>query len=396
MSALIRNTCRKYGAPIPADYAALFRKDTPGTVQEYFSILTDYRPTPLLSLGGVANAFGVRKVFYKDEGHRFGQQSFKALGGAYAVARLVHKFIEEKSGRKLGVERLLDRSTRSAVKEFRVACATDGNHGRSVAWGAYLLGCPCTIFLPAHVSVTRERVIRDLGADVIRVSGVYDDAVEEAARVAQEKGWQIVSDFAGTANNEITAYVMQGYTLMAHEIDNSLSRLGEEFSHLFVQGGCGGLAASMAAYFANILDPKPTFVTVEPERASCLLQSAQKDEISKIDVSKPTCMGLLECFEPSHMAWPILESTVDYFMEISEEAAIDASRHLLMPANWDPEIRTSPSGAAGLAGFMSVQRKPDLFKKLGLNRDSTVLIIGSEGDVEQQQNRRSVREFGSG
>jgi diaminopropionate ammonia-lyase len=396
MTTLIRNTCRKYATPIPADLAGLFRYDTPDIVFRYFSKLTDYRPTPLLSLGGLANALGVGKIFYKDEGHRFGQQSFKALGGAYAVTRLIHKLVEESLGREVGVEDLQDQNMNASVKDFRVACATDGNHGRSVAWGAHLLGCPCTIFLPGHVSGTREQVIRALGADIVRVPGVYDDAVAEAARVAERSGWQIVSDFATSANNEITAYVMQGYTLMAHEIATELGRLGETFSHLFIQGGCGGLAASMVAYFAGIMNPRPTFVTVEPERANCLLQSAQQDRLSKIDVSGPTCMGLLECFEPSHMAWPVIESTVDYFMEISDETAVEASRRLLMPSSGDPVIRTSPSGVAGLAGLVSVHRRQDVYEMLGLDENSSVLIIGSEGDVEHQQRRLLAREFGGG
>jgi len=379
---LIKNSCSAYGTLIPRLYASTIDRNAPIEARKYFSALSTYQPTPLLSLTRLAKALGVGNILYKDEGHRLGLQSFKALGGAYAVARLVHKHAEEKTGGRIPVAELLNKIIKEHAKELTVACATDGNHGRSVAWGAQLLGCPCVIFLHENVSKTREDAIAAFGARIIRVPGVYDDSFVEAARVSKRNGWHIVSDFATEPYHEVTSYVMQGYSLMVDEIITDLEAQDEKLSHIFVQGGCGGLAAAVAGHFSTRLDEKPTIIVVEPDRANCLLQSAEKTVITQIEVSEPTCMTMLECYEPSHMAWPILERTVEFFMDIPDPIALEASHLLVAPIDGDPVIHAGVSGAAGLAGLLAAHKDREFMETLGLGEASNVLIIGSEGAIE--------------
>ena len=368
--------------PVPAIYAATVSRQGALAARHYFEALFGYRPTPLLSLPGLARTLGVGKIHYKDEGQRLGLQSFKALGGAYAVARLVHAHVEAALGRKIAIEDLLKEDSRELASQLTVACATDGNHGRSVAWGAQRLGCSCVIFLHEHVSKLREDAIAAFGARIVRVPGVYDDSCEEAARVAAREGWKITSDFATEPYSEVTSWVMQGYGVMVDEILTELDASAETLSHLFVQGGCGGLAAAVAGQCEARLPTKPVVVVVEPDRASCLLTSAERQAITRIEVTQPTCMSMLECYEPSHMAWPILERTTDIFMEISDEAAGDASHRLVTPAAGDPTIRAGASGVAGLAGLIAGSADEAFRTAAGLDARARVLIIGSEGAIE--------------
>ena len=109
------------------------------------------------------------------------------------------------------------RSWRGAVRTLTVTCATDGNHGRAVAWGAQRWRCGCVIFVHTGVSQGRVDAIARYGADVRRVAGTYDDAVREAARQAEANGWFLVSDTSWPGYTEVPRRIMQGYRVMADE-----------------------------------------------------------------------------------------------------------------------------------------------------------------------------------
>jgi diaminopropionate ammonia-lyase len=378
----VRNVGAAFGAPIPATYAETLGRVGALEARRYFEELFGYQPTPMPSLAGLAAALGVARIHYKDEGYRLGLQSFKALGGAYAVARVVHRHLEKALGRKVSLAEMASGAVRRQAAALTVACATDGNHGRSVAWGAQRLGCSCVIFLHEHVSKLREDAIAAFGARIVRVPGVYDDSCVEATRISRREGWQVVSDFATEPYHEVTSWVMQGYGVMVDEILGALETRGEKLTHVFVQGGCGGLAAAVAGHCALRLPERPTVVVVEPERANCLLESARKGGIVRIGDSRPTCMSMLECYEPSHMAWPILERTSAVFMDIPDEAAVEASRRLAAPGGGDPVLRAGASGAAGVAGLVAASEDTEARKAAGLDAESCVLVIGSEGLIE--------------
>src|SRR5688572_10532206 len=209
-----------------------------------------YRPTPLVRLPGLARAAGIGELAYKDEGGRFGLGSFKALGGAYAVYRLLARMIAEKSGAaEPSVDDLLSGRHRALTRDITVASATDGNHGRSVAWGAKLFGCRCVIYIHASVSEGRRAAIAAYGAEVVRIKGNYDDSVQQCAEGAARKGWYVVSDTAYEGYWQIPCDVMQGYAVMAEEI---VRELREPPTHVFLQGGVGGLAAAVVARFWQV------------------------------------------------------------------------------------------------------------------------------------------------
>jgi len=229
-----------------------------------------YAPTPLLPISGLASALGLGAVHYKDEGQRFGLKSFKALGGAYAVLKVLRRELATRNIHIGGVTELLSADHQSVTSGITVCCATDGNHGRSVAWAAQMFGCRCVVYLHEGVSEGRANEIAAYGAQIRRVAGSYDDSVGVAANEAREQGWFVVSDTSWEGYEEVPAWVMQGYMVMAEEIagqwPGGLESHGSGPSHLFIQGGVGGLAAGVAGQFWRLLGAaRPRTVVVEPD-----------------------------------------------------------------------------------------------------------------------------------
>lgn len=318
-----------------------------------------YVPTPLVALPSLAASLSIAGLQYKDESGRFGLGSFKALGGAYAVAKLA--------------------AAAPDARKFTVTCATDGNHGRAVAWGAQRAGCRCVIFVHGGVSAGRVAAIEAYGAEVRRVEGNYDDSVREAARVAAESGWTVVSDTSYAGYSEIPGMVMQGYAVLVEEC----LQQGARPTHVFVQGGVGGLAAAVAAHLWERLGSRrPTLVVVEPDRADCLLRSAQAGEVRSVEGALDTIMAGLACGEPSLIAWEILRDAADAFMSIPDEAAMDAMRTLATPRDGDPVIIGGESGVAGLAGLLAAAADPKVRDRLQLGDGAHVLVVGTEGDTD--------------
>jgi diaminopropionate ammonia-lyase len=328
-----------------------------------------YAPTPMRSLPGLAAEAGVGAIHYKDEGPRFGLKSFKALGGGYAVSRLAE-------GRVRG--------------SMTVTCATDGNHGRAVAWGASAAGCRCVIFVHAGVSDARVEAIKAFGAEVRRVRGNYDDSVRQAAEVAAAEGWVVVSDTSYPGYDDVPRLVMQGYAVLAEE---ALAQLREPPTHVFVQGGVGGLAAAVGAHLWERLGlGRPRIVVVEPERADCLLRSAAAGEIRKVEGALDTVMAGLACGVPSLLAWAILRDVADAFVCIADEAALDTMRRLAYPVPGDPPIVGGESGVAGLAGLRIVARDGSARQQLELDGRSRVMVIGSESDTDPEFYARVIHD----
>ncbi len=287
-----------------------------------------YAPTPLLRLDGLAAALGIEELWYKDEAHRFHLGSFKALGGAYAVLRVLQREIAARGGGDVTSASLRGGAHAELSARITVTSATDGNHGRSVAWGAQMFGCACVIYIHEGVSQGREAAIAGFGAEVRRVPGSYDDSVRQAAADAARNGWHVVSDTSYDDYTEVPREVMQGYTVLAAEVAEQLPG-GTIPSHVFIQGGVGGLAAAVTAYdWWHWGEARPRTIVVEPARADCLYQSALADEPRHATGDLETVMAGLSCGEISVVAWPILADGVDAFLTIPDEAAIDAMRRL--------------------------------------------------------------------
>ena len=352
----------------------------------------------MISLPELAARLGVGSVTVKDEGQRLGLRSFKALGGAYAVIRLVMERTANCTGRNVGLEEL-PRSASGALvmsrgnqdsgsSEFRRAaasltftCATDGNHGQSVAAGARLVGSRAVIFVHEGVTQDRRDAIARFGAEIKVVPGSYDDAVTESARQAQAEGWTLLSDTTWPGYEEIPRWVMQGYTLITAEV---ASEIESPPTHVFLQAGVGGFAAALAHSMAGAWpNHVPKFIVVEPERAACLLASARAGKPVSAEVGEPTVMSMLECYEPSLLAWTLLEPLAYAFMSVDEADAIEAMRALAFPHGADRPVVAGESGAAGLAGLLVASREPDLRAALGLTNSSRVLLVNTESATDE-------------
>lgn len=346
-----------------------------------------YQATPLRALSKLAAAAGVADILYKDEADRFGLGSFKALGGAYAVFKLLRQAIRDRKGVTASSNDLTSGRYSDIAGAITVTCATDGNHGRSVAWGAQTFGCRCVIYVHATVSEGRCRAIESYGAEVRRVAGTYDDAVRRAAADAAAAGWFVVSDTSYPGYTDVPRDVMQGYSLMVEE---ALAR-GRAPSHVFVQGGVGGLAAGVCAYlWERFGAARPRFVVVEPDKADCLYRSAVAGQPTPAEGALDTVMAGLACGEVSILAWRILEAGTDAFMTITDEAAIDCMRLLAEGRGGDAPIVAGESAVAGLAGFLLASADAKSCQRLALGSDSVVLVFGTEGATDPDLYRRIV------
>ena len=342
-----------------------------------------YEPTPLHFLSEIANDSGVSLIAYKDENHRFSLKSFKALGGAYAVANLLIKKLNEQ-GIDAKSSDLIAGTYSEITSKITVCCATDGNHGRSVAWGAQKFGCNCEIYIHRNVSIGREEAIAKYGATVNRIKGNYDDSVHIAAEVAEAKGYYVVSDTSYEGYTDIPKDVMQGYTVM---VDESIKQMKEIPTHVFLQGGVGGFPAAVVSYLVESLDCPPIFVVVEPTNANCLFQSAVNGEPTVVHGDLDTVMAGLACGEVSLLAWSILESYVPHFLTIQDDSI---SKTMQLLANRDKPIIAGESAVAGLAGFLIAANDDTLKSKLMLNENSRILFFGTEGDTDETMYKHLV------
>jgi diaminopropionate ammonia-lyase len=360
----------------------------------------DYEATPLANLAGLAGKTGIASLYYKDEGVRFNLDSFKALGGAYATERLLTSIIAEQSAAKTpNVSDLIDGRYKEITSKVTVACATDGNHGRSVAWGAQMFGCKCVIYIHADVSEGRKQAIEAYGAEICRVTGNYDDSIKEIAVAAEENGWFIVSDTSYEGYLDVPRDVMQGYTVMVEEALNQLPD-GVLPTHVFIQGGVGGLAGAVCGHLWETLGAqRPRFVVVEPERADCLYESALHEKPMPATGDLETVMAGLACGEVSLIAWDILSTGADDFVTILDAMVGPTMCQLADGVGGDMPIVAGESAVAGLAVVLAAGEDKALADALGLGPASRVLIFGTEGasdpEIYQQLVGRSAEDVRS-
>ena len=340
----------------------------------------NYQATPLHSLNKLAEQLNLDQIWYKDESQRFGLKSFKALGGAYAVAIQLRRRIFEETGQAAPIEDLLGNKFDSIIKDIVISCATDGNHGRSVSWGCQMFGCPCIIYIHRDVSMARQQAMEELGAKVIRIDGNYDASVKQVYQDASSNGRIIVSDTSYPGYMEIPRDVALGYTVMLSE---AVSQMQQSVpTHVFIQAGVGGLAAAVCAYFWELWgEQRPRFIIVEPVNANCLQQSARAGKPVVVEGDLETLMAGLSCGEVSSLAWDILNSGANDFMTISEDAVASCMRLL---ANGDPSIEAGESAVAGIATAIAACEDKQMSETLGLNQSSRVFVIGTEGATDPE------------
>ena len=324
-----------------------------------------YSPTPLISLNKLSKELNLKNIFYKDENKRFDLKSFKALGGAYAVEKVT-----------------------KGNKDIVVATATAGNHGRSVAWGARRLGLKCKIFISEFVSEARGQAMTDLGADVIKVKGNYEQSLIECIKQSTDNNWQIVQDVAWKDYMLVPKYTMAGYSVMMKEIIDQIN--SEKITHIILQAGVGGMAGAMVAGIARYLDNIPVTIVVEPDSAACVLESIKTGKIEKIDIKRESLMGGMSCGEVSLVPWEILKNSVKYCISLPDDDIAKTMRLLGNSTFSEHQIIAGENSAPGVIGLIASCEDQNIKQSLKLDQNSNVLVIGCEGDTDQEMYQKLI------
>jgi len=353
--------------------------------QELHKSFSEYEKTPLVSLDCLAEELGLGKIFVKDESKRFGLNAFKVLGGSYAIA----KFLAQ----KMGIEELTFGElikSRDKLGEISFYTATDGNHGRGVAWAARVLGHKAYVYMPDGATIARRDNIRAEGAVCEIIEGAnYDECVRLAASEAEKSGGVIVQDTAWDGYEEIPGHIMQGYGTMALEAVMQLEEHNEFPTHIFIQAGVGSLAAAVLGFFKNYAKHNcPITTIVEPHAADCLYKSAKSGKIEFVTGSLDTIMAGLSCGEPNPVAWELLSAHASFFASCPDDVAAEGMRMFASPLGSDEKVVSGESGAVGLGLLARIMRDDglkDFREALGLDMKSRVLLFSSEGatDVEK-------------
>ncbi len=352
-----------------------------------------YNETPLAKLDQLAKSLGLANVWVKDESYRFGLNAFKVLGGSYAMGvYLAHRLGIDPS--EISYEKLVSPEAKAKLGELTFVTATDGNHGRGVAWTARELGHRSVVYMPEGSSEERLANIRAEGAEASITDMNYDDAVRLANQMGEEKGWIMVQDTAWEGYEEIPANIMQGYATLAFE---ATKQLGDEVpTHVFLQAGVGSMAGGVAGFLGNYYgDKKPTIVVVEPNKADCIYRTAEAkdDQLHFVTGKMDTIMAGLACGEPNMIGWKVLTETADFAISCPDFVAAQGMRILGNPIGDDVRVISGESGAVTtgiVAALMTREDLKDMRDQLGLNQDSKVLCISTEGDTDREHYRRVV------
>lgn len=360
-----------------------------------------YNETPLVELKQLAKLFNISDIFVKDEAWRFGLHAFKVLGGSYAIAR----FMASETGRdisEMDYATLTSEKLRTEFGQATFFSATDGNHGRGVAWAANKLGQKSVILMPKGSSKPRLDNILKEGAAASIEEVNYDECVRRAARMAADTPRGVmVQDTAWDGYEEIPAWIMQGYGTMALEADEQMTGLGANPpTHIFVQAGVGSLAGAMVGYFANkYKENPPTMVVVEADQADCLYQSALAADGRPrvVDGEMQTIMAGLACGEPNITSWEILKNHVKVFVSCPDWVSARGMRILGMPVRGDSVIISGESGAVTtglLAYVMMDENLRPLREDIGLDKDSRILMFSTEGNTDPHNYRHILWDGG--
>ncbi|WP_155614597.1 diaminopropionate ammonia-lyase [Paenibacillus validus] len=358
--------------------------------------MSGYAVTPLIALNRLAEAVGVAGIAVKDESYRLGLNAFKGLGVTYALGNVICG--------KLGIiiedttfDYLKSAEVRHKLGDLTFTTATDGNHGRAVAWVARQFGQKAVVYLPKGSAARRVEAIRETGAQAIVTEFNYDDTVQLAKEKAAENGWEIVQDTAWDGYTRIPQWIMQGYTTILGEVGEQIRHMEmPEPTHIVLQAGVGGMAGALLGYWANLYEGKhPVTLIVEPDNAACIFHSASVGDREPHQVygSLETIMAGLACGEPNPIAWSILRDFADAYVSCPDYVAARGMRMLASPLEGDQRVISGESGAVGIGLLSLLMSEPEfsgIRSKLKLDQDSVVLFINTEGDTDPVLYRQIV------
>lgn len=354
----------------------------------------EYTETPLVDLPALAKQLGVASIHVKDESYRFGLNAFKVLGGSYSIGNYIAQCLGVDIA-ELPYERIVSDEVRAKLGDLTFVTATDGNHGRGVAWTANRLNQKSVVFMPKGSALERLHNIQALGADASITEWNYDDAVRHANECAEKYGWIMVQDTAWEGYEDIPGWIMEGYTTMALE---AVRQLGEEKpTHIFLQAGVGALAGAVTGFFANYYgdEQRPIITIVEPNKADCIYRSAKAGDGKPHFVTGDmnTIMAGLACGEPCTIGWNVLRDHADNFVSVPDYVAAKGMRILGNPLSGDARVISGESGAATSGFVAEVLQNPaldELRAQLCLDENSRILCFSTEGDTDRENYRNIV------
>lgn len=361
--------------------------------KRYHESFPVYKKTPLRELKNLAKALGVSDIFVKDESYRFGLNAFKVLGGSYAIGN----YIAEKLGvdiDDLPYEKIVSDEVKEKLGEVTFISATDGNHGRGVAWTARELQQKSIIYMPKGSAEERLSNIRAEGAEASITDLNYDDAVRLADKHANENGWVLVQDTSWPGYEDIPIHIMQGYTTMASEAYEQLE--GKKPTHIFLQAGVGSFATAVTGFFSDVFkEDKPVITIVEPNEAACIFKTIKADdgEIHPVTGDMNTIMAGLACGEPVTVGIDVLRNYADNFISCPDYVAAQGMRVLSSPIKGDERVISGESGAAGFGAAYEILTNPDLKElkeRLNIDENSVILFFSTEGDTDKENYKKIV------
>ena len=367
-------------------------------VRHFHQSFPEYSVTPLVKLEVLAEELGVQSIYVKDESYRFGLNAFKVLGGSYAIAREIGRLLGLKE-EELTLDRLLASDVKERLGTLNFVTATDGNHGRGVAWTAQRLGHRAVVFMPKGTAAERLENIRRLGAEASITNVNYDDTVRLARAYAAEHKGIIVQDTSWEGYDEVPLHIMQGYTTMGSEIVEQLQAYGNiKPTHVFLQAGVGAMAGAMAGFIADYYkERRPLITIVEPNQADCIYRTALANDgqLHTVGGALDSIMAGLCCGEPCSLGWRQLAAYADNFVAMPDRAAALGMRVLGSPMGSDAAVVAGESGAAGLGLAMAALWEQDLAelkRSLQLDAKSVILCISTEGATDVANYRRIMWE----
>lgn len=365
-------------------------------VRAFHKSFPEYKETPLADLKNLAKELGVASIHVKDESYRFGLNAFKVLGGSYAIG----SYIAKKLGMdisELPYEKMTSQEIKDKLGETTFVTATDGNHGRGVAWTANRLKQHSVVYMPKGSSLERLNNIKALGSDASITDMNYDDAVRLAYKGELEKGWVLVQDTAWEGYTDIPGWIMEGYTTMAHEAVEQLK--GEKPTHIFLQAGVGAMSGGLTGYFADLYgdEDRPIITIVEPNKADCIYRTAKANDgkLHFVTGDMNSIMAGLCCGEPCTIGWDVLKDHADNFVSMPDYVAAKGMRVLGNPIGDDPRVISGESGAATLgfvAELMQNESLDWLREQLKIDENSRILCFSTEGDTDRENYRRIVED----
>ena len=364
----------------------------------YHKSFPEYSITPIANESKLAASLGLKNIFVKDESYRFGLNAFKVLGGSYAIGSYIAKRLNMDIS-ELPYEKITSREIRDKLGDLTFVTATDGNHGRGVAWTANRLNQKSVVYMPKGSAKERLDNIRTLGSDASITELNYDDAVRLANAGAEKYGWVMVQDTAWEGYEDIPAWIMEGYTTMAYEAVAQLKERNiDKPTHIFLQAGVGALSGGLTGFFADLYGDSgnhPIITIVEPNKADCIYRTAKaKDgKLHFVSGDMNTIMAGLACGEPCTIGWNVLCDHADNFVSMPDYVAAKGMRVLGNPLSGDDKVVSGESGAATLGLVAEAMQNPSLDwlrEQLKLDENSTVLCFSTEGDTDRANYRRIV------